>query len=864
MNNNKTAELKSDLSFLELINDKKILIPVIQRDYAQGRIDATATEIRNNFLSAIIDNLISNESAPLLLDFIYGSTADDNTFTPLDGQQRLTTLFLLHWYFIPKERLPLLYQIVNGSTSSVFSYETRISSKDFCNELVQHSIEQLKIEHSNTKNEIINNIDELNNVFRQITDEKEERELIGKEIDSLKKQLHNTRFSVTIKNQWWFLWAWNNDPTIKAMLVMLDEMDLRLGKLNKEQRLKIWEKLEQGSISFHLLPLEKFELTDELYVKMNARGKELSPFDIFKSSLEEQMRINNVTEIIQNKWKENIDSNWIDLFWNKFAKSKIEANTNPEEQKNIVESVEKGFLIFLKRIIGLYFTENISSFKYDIKDENIRRLIPFGDYDENNLKRKLLDQAIQKDIAFLFPLLYKTGFFNNSFFIYALDVFDNLIFLDENAVKHDVSELIDSVKLSKENTSIFDMFVSESSDYETLLLFYAIINFCIAKKTNEIVSNEILKTEFNTWMRIIRNLSTLSNTFIDDIEDFETTLKTYQAWCSDVYGVNGSNSINQYFAKHPRSHIPKGRFVNDQFDEEITKAILITNDINGNEWLNSINKIEEHGYLLGQIRFLLNWSKVGENYDLDKFSNYQSSFFEVFNSNGLQLELSHSETHLFRNCLMANSENYFLLKDDCLVNNTGKERDRSWKSYLRNTRKSQNIKLILDKYQESNYQNFEEFCINEIKDGSQSITDWRRCFLKFPSIYNRSSQNQIDYWNKNKMEICLLETSKKWNGLNRHSELNSYYWSILFKEKNGWTSKYFNSQTNIPLMSEFTKEDSRVFVQFENVEGVHRYVLRSSFKPTNDLYTEENKNWVRIFDTSEFIEVEEELEKLLA
>jgi uncharacterized protein with ParB-like and HNH nuclease domain len=94
MNNNKTAELKSDLSFLELINDKKILIPVIQRDYAQGRIDAKATEIRNNFLSAIIDNLISNESAPLLLDFIYGSTADDNTFTPLDGQQRLTTLFL--------------------------------------------------------------------------------------------------------------------------------------------------------------------------------------------------------------------------------------------------------------------------------------------------------------------------------------------------------------------------------------------------------------------------------------------------------------------------------------------------------------------------------------------------------------------------------------------------------------------------------------------------------------------------------------------------------------------------------------------------------------------------------------------------
>lgn len=861
MNNNKTAELKSDLSFLELINEKKILIPVIQRDYAQGRIDAKATEIRNNFLSAIIDNLISDESAPLLLDFIYGSTADDNTFTPLDGQQRLTTLFLLHWYFIPKERLPLLYQIVNGSISSVLSYETRISSKDFCNELVQHSIEQFKIEHSNAKNAIINNIDVLNNEFREITDEKVEKEVIGKEIDSLKKQLHNTRFSLTIKNQWWFLWAWNNDPTIKAMLVMLDEIDSRLGDLNENKRHAIWEKLEQGSISFHLLPLEKFELTDELYVKMNARGKELSPFDIFKSSLEEQMRINNVAEIIQNKWKENIDSNWIDLFWNKFAKSKIEANTNPEEQKNIVESVEKGFLIFLKRLIGLYFTENISSFEYNINDENIRRLIPFGDYDENNLKRKLLDQAIQKDIAFLFPLFYKTGFFNENFFKYALDVFDNLIFLDENAVKHDVSELIDSVKLSKENTSIFDLFVSESSDYETLLLFYAMINFCIAKKTNEILSNEILKTEFNAWMRIIRNLSTLSNTFIDDIEDFEITLKTYKAWCSDVYGTNGCNSIIRYFAEHPKSHIPKVRF--EQFEEEIIKADLITNDTNGNDWLKSINKIEEHGYLLGQIRFLLNWSKVGENYDLDKFSNYQSSIFEVFNSNGLKPELSNSETHLFRNCLMVNIDNYFLLKDDCLVENN-KNRDRSWKSYLRNTNKSQNIKVIIDKYQQSNYQNFKEFCHNEIKVGRQSITDWRRCFLKFPSIYNRCSQNQIDYWDKSKMEICLLETSKKWKGNNIHSELNTYYWSILFKDKNGWASKYFNSQTNNPLLSEFTKEDSRVLVQFENIEGEHKYEVKSNFKPTEDLYKEENEYWVRIFDTSEFSDVEEELEKLLA
>ena len=31
------------------------------------------------------------------LDFVYGSKKN-NVFIPLDGQQRLTTLFLMHWY----------------------------------------------------------------------------------------------------------------------------------------------------------------------------------------------------------------------------------------------------------------------------------------------------------------------------------------------------------------------------------------------------------------------------------------------------------------------------------------------------------------------------------------------------------------------------------------------------------------------------------------------------------------------------------------------------------------------------------------------------------------------------------------------
>lgn len=79
-----------------------IRIPMIQRDYAQGR--PSAAQVREEFLAAIKEKLrlpAGDPSLPMNLDFIYGSVVrsdDQSLFVPLDGQQRLTTLFLLHWY----------------------------------------------------------------------------------------------------------------------------------------------------------------------------------------------------------------------------------------------------------------------------------------------------------------------------------------------------------------------------------------------------------------------------------------------------------------------------------------------------------------------------------------------------------------------------------------------------------------------------------------------------------------------------------------------------------------------------------------------------------------------------------------------
>ena len=73
---------------------QKIVIPIIQRDYAQGRETPEITRIRTRFLDSLYTALSEEQ---ITLDFIYGDIDAAAVMTPLDGQQRLTTLFLLHW-----------------------------------------------------------------------------------------------------------------------------------------------------------------------------------------------------------------------------------------------------------------------------------------------------------------------------------------------------------------------------------------------------------------------------------------------------------------------------------------------------------------------------------------------------------------------------------------------------------------------------------------------------------------------------------------------------------------------------------------------------------------------------------------------
>ena len=80
------------------------------------------------------------------------------------------------------------------------------------------------------------------------------------------------------------------------MLVMLKAIDEKFNGLSN-----IWGKLtgNNPSIVFHLLKMKNLGLPDDLYIKMNARGKPLTDFEHFKSQF---------SEVLSGEFKEKFNA----------------------------------------------------------------------------------------------------------------------------------------------------------------------------------------------------------------------------------------------------------------------------------------------------------------------------------------------------------------------------------------------------------------------------------------------------------------------------------------------------------------------------------------------------------------------------
>lgn len=276
-----------------------IVIPKIQRDFAYGR--ANNTQNRTRFLNKIMKSIVPGSKTEIELDFVFGrldKSSVPHIFEPIDGQQRLTILFLLYMYVGKR----------SGKTSSElefleqFSYETRDSSNEFCNKLV------------GIDPKYFNGTDDYSNIVEYVRD------------------------------QWWYNSIWAADPTIASMLVMLEDIHRRLSLYSEAEMGKIWDAM-CSNIYFWILTLDDLNTTDTLYIKMNSRGKSLNEFEHFKAELDRYTGSSEVSS--------KIDSIWTNLFWQYRPTKGHKDETNVDSEKYTQNKLNDLFYNFFYRFLTI-------------------------------------------------------------------------------------------------------------------------------------------------------------------------------------------------------------------------------------------------------------------------------------------------------------------------------------------------------------------------------------------------------------------------------------------------------------------------------------------------------------------------------
>ncbi|WP_396147376.1 DUF262 domain-containing protein [Flavobacterium sp.] len=503
----------------------KIEVPIIQRDYAQGRETAEVIRLRNKFINEfLIESLLSGDK--IELDFVYGSILLEkkedesrNIFIPLDGQQRLTTLFLLHFFIALKEKR--IDEIRN--TLSKFTYETRPSAHDFCTNL---------IEKFSTQN------------------------------------LQNIKFE--IKNSEWYSELWDNDQTVSGMLNMLDTFskneNLSNSKINLLDRLI---DVEVQLISFYFIPLENFGLTENLYIRMNARGKMLTDFENFKS---EFFKIINYNQDLLESVKDKIEYKWVDNLWSyRISDSYV---------------IDEPFMQFLSFITEMLYFKNA-----EFRATN---------YENDFLDFKLLKRIYsdEKNLLFL---------------IFALDFIKHIN--EEN--KHNI--------LWKQNTTLKDilkdMLVGKGDTNEMFILFSS-INYFFNKKD---------ESNHNDFIRVVRNL--INNTKDNSRREWPRLLNSINNLIADenVYQVllriNDSKDLIGFEVEQRHEEIFKAKLID--YDLNVKKSLFAAEDVEN--FSGNISNLIISNYAIKKSdfeEFNLDDLEV-DNFNLDNFNSTFEAYKEV-------------------------------------------------------------------------------------------------------------------------------------------------------------------------------------------------------------------------------------------
>jgi len=497
-----------EYTFKELLDQyDRILVPMIQRDYAQGRTDKKATDVRNNLLTDIFSD------KDVHFDLVFGSKErriidgkETICFIPVDGQQRLTTLFLLY-----------LYGQKTGKTNteldlSKFSYDTRRAASDFCKSITS---EEWVI--PNDKN-----------------------------------------VSDVIKDSSWFMNYWEKDPTVEGMLNMLDAIH--------EKCKEITDYPDLNKVTFFFFDLESNGLNENLYLKMNSRGKPLTAFENLKARMEKILPENvefedkcfpncdaSPKDSFKAKWKYFMDRNWTEVFWDK------------EHPENYDESITKFIVRFLAGYWAAYGTDE-EQMANDLKSLNSKDI--YADFIPFEPVKKVLEKE---------------------------NAFSSLAYALTTVPKIDPYWTNDTIK------------VSDKSEYKFLAVIFTYVLFDGDKNAMRFAWNmaENYVTGYDTFAAYCKRAKEIHDKFSPD-ENY-----SFYKMLSDKGIANPSDQLKEEIAK--AKQILNGKTRPD-----------------GKTWEEIIVEAEKYAFFKGAIRFLFTKEVIGDDWcDFDtKWVNAQKYFDE--------------------------------------------------------------------------------------------------------------------------------------------------------------------------------------------------------------------------------------------
>lgn len=747
---------KAATTLWALVNDaqKEVRIPALQRDYAHGRTGTGASAeraaiVRERFLKSI-DHALAAGSQPLSLDFLFGPD-NGKVFEPIDGQQRLTTLFLYHWYLIPEgiAREPL----------GRFRYETRASSREFV------------------------------------------RLLADTAADTVRATVDQGSLSGGITDLSGFALRWRDDPTVSGMLVVLDAIHEKWKGCQAAERTAAWERLtsSEDPAVYFFMPDHNGGGTRqsayELYIRMNDRGKQLTPFEQFKAWLEEYVdrRVESGTikpqvgnwaatgadGTTQKNWTELLDTEWTDLFWQHMD----------EENDLVDEEFMRFFILF-------------ASTEYARSDDN------YGDVKQ---RRAVLDELLREEILQTSLFEEKRCFTDRSLqlafsTLQALSGGGNSR-LSEQMRRCGIGPWPDGVK---EHRTLLDTVITGEITLLDRLRFFAFAmviapRYTKIRERDETVAQEIVRAvrvidnvarntpELNRdeFLRLVPVLARLVEQLVPDQADARD-LGVYSSL------TRLSDDDISRIAGNP------GRIA-EQIREERRKARLIEGET---AWEETLIAAEAGPFLRGRVDFLLGYVFGAEEDDdprskaqRDRFGRYAQIVNGLFRANGrtafntnLGDARGNPDAFLLRRALLTLGYfNYQLrTRSGGLTprwsfcgdrENAERERDQWYKHGLAGSDDSahgESLMRTLVAEVDSHLNGMEiskdtvTKALRQIVDGSlkdhPAPEDWRWWYIAYPELIAYAEVRQT-WWSSDDRRAHVLKTSQH---KGRHVELVSY------------------------------------------------------------------------------------------